>query len=102
MMSVKVIIVAGYPRAGKDSFASLLPGRKIVYSDIIRAVAGKDVPKEKLGEVGNRLREEHGPDYLTRYALALAEEYGVETLVLVGPRHPAEVSFVRENVREHV
>jgi len=47
-MSVKVIIVAGYPRAGKDSFASLLPGRKIVYSDIIRAVAGKDVPKEKL------------------------------------------------------
>jgi len=99
---VKVIIVAGYPRAGKDSFAAFLPGKKVVYSDLIRAIAGKDVPKEKLGEIGNRLRQEHGADYLTRYALALAEEHGVETLVLVGPRHPAEVAFVKENVREHV
>lgn len=101
-MLMKVIVIAGYPRAGKDSFASFLPGKKIVYSELIRAIAGHAVvPKEKLAEVGNKLREENGPDYLSRYALALAEEYGEEFIVLVGPRHPAEVLFIRENVPEH-
>ncbi len=100
-MLMKVIVVAGYPRAGKDSFASFLPWRKIVYSELIKAIAGKDIPKEELAEYGNKLREENGPDYLTRYALALAEEYGEDIVVLVGPRHPAEVEFVRKNIPEH-
>ncbi len=101
-MLMKVIVVAGYPRAGKDSFASFLPWKKIVYSELIQAIAGRDVvDKRELGRIADKLRKKHGADYLTKYALAIAEEYGEDVIVLVGPRTVEEVRFVRENVLEH-
>ena len=101
-MIMRVIVVAGLPRSGKDSFASLLPWKKIVYSDLIRAWAKRDIAdKKELGRIADQWREEHGKDYLTKIALTLAEEYGEDTIVLVGPRTVEEVEFVRQNVPEH-
>ncbi len=101
-MIMRVIVVAGLPRSGKDSFASLLPWKKIVYSDLIRAWAKRDIAdKKELGRIADQWREEHGKDYLTKIALTLAEEYREDTIVLVGPRTVEEVEFVRQNVPEH-
>ena len=101
-MLMKVIIVAGLPRSGKDSFASFLPWKKIVYSELIRAWAKRDITdKRELGRIADQWRKEHGRDYLTKLALTLAEEYGEETIVLVGPRTVEEVEFVRKNVPAH-
>ncbi len=101
-MLMRVIVVAGLPRSGKDSFASLLPWKKIVYSELIRAWAKKEIKdKRELGKIADQWREEYGKDYLTKLALMLAEEYGEDTIVLVGPRTVEEVEFVRENVPEH-
>jgi len=101
-MLMKVIIVAGLPRSGKDSFASFLPWKKIVYSELIRAWAKRDITdKRELGKIADQWRKEHGRDYLTKLALTLAEEYGEETIVLVGPRTVEEVEFVRKNVPAH-
>ncbi|NPA77106.1 MAG: Glu-tRNA(Gln) amidotransferase subunit GatE [Candidatus Diapherotrites archaeon] len=100
---MRVIIVAGLPRAGKDSFARELPWKKIVYSELIRAIAGiHDVSdKKELGKIADELREKNGREYLTRYALAIAEEAGEDPIVLVGPRTPEEVLYVKENIPEH-
>ncbi|NPA76999.1 MAG: Glu-tRNA(Gln) amidotransferase subunit GatE [Candidatus Diapherotrites archaeon] len=100
---MRAIVVAGLPRAGKDSFARVLPWKKIVYSDLIKAIAGiRDVTdKKELGRIADKLREENGKDYLTRYALAIADEAGENTIVLVGPRTPEEVRYVKENISEH-
>lgn|GEM_PF-71247 len=99
---MRVIVIAGLPRSGKDSFASFLPWKKIVYSELIRAWAKQDIKdKRELGKIADKWRAEHGKDYLTRLALAVAEESGEETIVLVGPRTVEEVEFVRKNVPEH-
>ncbi|MDN5358603.1 MAG: glutamyl-tRNA(Gln) amidotransferase subunit [Candidatus Diapherotrites archaeon] len=99
---MNVIIVAGYPRSGKDSFASHLPWKKIVYSELIRAIAGRDIKdKKELGKIADRWRKEKGDDYLTRYALTIAEEAGEETIILVGPRTVGEVQFVKDNFPKH-
>ena len=101
-MCMRVIVIAGPPRAGKDSFASLLPWTKIVYSELIRAIAGKEIAdKRELGKLADEWRKKEGNDYLTRYALVIADEAGEDTIVLVGPRTPEEVLYVRENVPEH-
>lgn len=97
-----IIGVTGWFASGKDTVCEYLEKKgfiKISLSDIIREHCTKEGiahSRDNLREMGNRLREQYGPDYLAREALRRMQSADSDhNYVVPSVRQPAEVTIFR-------
>ena len=100
---MKAIVVIGLARSGKDTVAEYLQQKygytKLVFSDLIAEELkkrGMQVNKKNMSEIANVLREEQGMDILAKLIVEKMKEAGKEKFVLVGPRSPQELEYVKK------
>lgn len=99
-----IIGITGWFASGKDTVCEYLEKKgfiKISLSDIIREHCDKEGiehTRDNLREMGNKLRDQHGPDYLAQEALRRMQQ-GEEGQNYVVPsvRQPAEVEIFRQS-----
>jgi dephospho-CoA kinase len=104
-----IIGITGWFAAGKDTVCDHLEKKgfvKISLSDIIRehcTKEGNDHTRDNLREMGNRLREKYGPDYLANEALKRMQKNGENAnFVVPSVRQTAEVKILREDPNFHL
>jgi dephospho-CoA kinase len=96
-----VIGLVGKFGSGKSSVMNYLKGRGfsgVTLSDLIIEVAvkkGLEPKRTVLQDLGNELREEHGPEILAKLALEKISQSGSDRGVIDGIRNPAEVLFLK-------
>jgi len=99
-----IIGITGWFAAGKDTACDYLASKgftKISLSDIIREHCSKEGiehSRDNLREMGNRLREKYGPDYLAQEALRRMQSSDKKTnYVIPSVRQTAEVNILRKD-----
>ncbi len=97
-----IIGVTGTSGAGKDTVADYLVKKGYTYfscSNILRGEAkklGLNYDRDTLIKLGNKLRAQHGADYLARKCLEKIHEAGIKNAVVVSIRNSAEVKAFKE------
>ena len=104
MISLEAIIVIGLARSGKDTVADYLERKhgykKLVFSDLISEELqrqGLEVNKTNMSNIANDMRTQHGMDVLAKRMVEKMKKMREEKFVLVGPRSPEELSYVKKN-----
>ena len=104
MISLEAIIVIGLARSGKDTVAEYLERKhgykKLVFSDLISEELqrqGLEVNKTNMSNIANDMRTQHGMDVLAKRMVEKMKKMREEKFVLVGPRSPEELSYVKKN-----
>ncbi len=100
---MKIAILVGYPRAGKDTFADFLTEfgfKKYVFSEALAEWAGVDPSNKKaLSEAGVRARKKLGRDAVAKLVWKKMEKDRPEKAVVVGSRSPEEITFFAERAK---
>lgn len=100
-----VIGLVGPIASGKGVVARILESRgfsRYILSDVIRAeIASREQfdlidDRQTLQDVGNELRQEHGPEVLAYLTGLSIEEDPNRLIVLDGIRNPGEVKFLKQ------
>jgi dephospho-CoA kinase len=105
---LKLIGFVGMPGSGKSEASRVARDMGlavVVMGDVIRREAARLglVPTdENLGQVGNMLRAEEGPDVVARRTLDSAAKTGKDLAVIDGLRSKAEADFFRTHSQQFV
>lgn len=98
-----IIGVTGWFASGKDTVCDYLAEKgfeKISLSDIIREYCKKEnleLSRDNLRNMGNKLREQFGPDFLAKEALKrIKENSNNKNFVIPSVRQTAEVEVFRQ------
>lgn len=96
-----IIGITGWFASGKDTVADYLVKKNfksISLSDAIRdelRKEGKELSRDNMRDMGNKLRDKFGAEYLAKKALEKISENESVNFVVTSIRQPAEVKILR-------
>lgn len=103
-----IIGLTGSMGAGKGEVVKILERlgfRYITLSQMVREEArrrGISEEREKLMEVGNSMRQKHGPGVLAKLALQKIQAHSHDQWVIDGIRNPAEIEELKKGENAHI
>lgn len=98
-----IIGITGWFASGKDTVCDYLEKKgfqKISLSDIIREYCSKEgleYTRDNLRNMGNKLRQKYGSDFLAKEALSRMSKDKKTNYVIPSIRQPAEVEVLRKD-----
>ncbi len=99
-----IICITGYLLAGKGTVSQYLRSKgfsHMMYSDILREEAsrrGIEITRDNLVNLGNELREKHGPAVLSKMIVEKIKKNNLKNVVVDGPRNPAEILEIKNSI----